>query len=262
LCLELTIVLKLGFEESPQAKFDSGSQTARVLTEGWASRETFCPNCGNARLIRFPNNQPVADLYCESCKEEYELKSQKARFGARIPDGAYRAMCRRLESQNNPNLMLLNYSLNAGVSNLFVVPKHFFATDIIEERKPLREGARRAGWVGCNILLSHVPEAGKIFIVRDGVVLDRQTVLDEWRRTMFLRSESSASRGWLLNVLRCVETIAKREFTLEEVYAFETHLSGLYPMNQHVRQKIRQQLQVLRDHGFIEFLSRGKYRSK
>ncbi len=252
--------MRLGFGESPQAAFDSGSQTARVLTEDWASREVFCPNCGNPHLSRFPANRPVADLYCASCKEEFELKSQKARFGALIADGAYRTMCERLDSQNNPNLMLLNYSPSVGVSNLFVVPKQFFVTDIIEERRPLREGARRAGWVGCNILLSHVPKAGKIFIVHDGLVLDRQSVLDQWQRTLFLRSESSASRGWLLNVLRCVEMIAKREFTLEEVYAFESHLSGLYPMNQHVRQKIRQQLQVLRDQGFIEFLGRGRYR--
>ena len=168
-------------------------------------------------------------------------------------------MRQRLEAHNNPNLMLLNYSV-AGVTNLFVIPKQFFVADIIEERKPLAETARRAGWVGCNILLSHVPEAGKIFIVRDGLVLDRQAVLDQWRRTVFLRFESDASRGWLLNVLRCVEMIGRQEFTLDKVYAFETHLSGLYPMNQHVRQKIRQQLQVLRDRGFVEFLGRGRYR--
>jgi type II restriction enzyme len=231
-----------------------------VLTEAWASEEVFCPNCGNSHLTRFPNNQPVADLYCNVCKDEFELKSQKAQFGSRVVDGAYRTMRQRLASQNNPNLMLLNYSLSAGVSNLFVVPKHFFVEDIIEERKPLADGARRAGWVGCNILLSRVPEAGKIFIVRDGIVVDRQSVLDQWRRTVFLRSESAASRGWLLSVLRCVDSIGTNEFTLEDVYAFETHLSGLYPMNQHVRQKIRQQLQVLRDRGFLQFLGRGRYR--
>ena len=92
------------------------------------------------------------------------------------------------------------------------------------------------------------------------MILDRQAVLDQWQRTVFLRFESDASRGWLLNVLRCVEMIGRREFTLEDVYAFETHLSGLYPMNQHVRQKIRQQLQMLRDRGFLEFLGQGRYR--
>jgi type II restriction enzyme len=169
-------------------------------------------------------------------------------------------MCQRLEAHNNPNMMLLNYNIASGATNLFVVPKQFFVRDIIEERKPLAESARRGGWVGCNILLFRVPDAGKIFIVRDGIVLDRQAVLDQWQRTVFLRFESDASRGWLLNVLRCVEMIGRSEFTLEDVYAFEMRLSGLYPMNQHVRQKIRQQLQVLRDRGFLEFVGRGRYR--
>jgi type II restriction enzyme len=37
-------------------------------------------------------------------------------------------------------------------------------------------------------------------------------------------------------------------------------LSRLYPNNKHVKPKIRQQLQVLRDHGYLEFESKGRYR--
>jgi type II restriction enzyme len=44
------------------------------------------------------------------------------------------------------------------------------------------------------------------------------------------------------------------------MYGFERNLSELYPGNQNVRPKIRQQLQYLRDRGFIEFVSRGNYR--
>jgi type II restriction enzyme len=137
--------LKLGFGESPQAEYDSGSQKARVLTEGWAGSEAFCPNCGHLHLSRFANNSPVADLYCDKCGEEYELKSQKNKFGSRVADGAYATMRQRLEASNNPNLMLLNYNLTSGVRNLFVVPKHFFVADVIEKRKPLGPHARRAG---------------------------------------------------------------------------------------------------------------------
>ena len=36
--------------------------------------------------------------------------------------------------------------------------------------------------------------------------------------------------------------------------------SELHPENNHVKPKIRQQLQVLRDAGVLEFVSRGKYR--
>lgn len=205
--------MKLGFEETPQAAYDSGSQKARVLTETWASMNAFCPNCGAERLSSFENNRPVADLYCTNCHEEFELKSQKAKFGAKVADGAYRTMINRLAAQNNPNLMLINYNPIAGVSNLFVVPKYFFVTEIIEERKPLAATARRAGWIGCNILLSRVPDAGKIFLVRDSIVVDRQSVLDLWRKTIFLRDESRVSAGWLLSVLKCVEDVGKKNST-------------------------------------------------
>ena len=73
-------------------------------------------------------------------------------------------------------------------------------------------------------------------------------------------SESPETRGWLLDVMKCVESLGKRDFTLEEVYAFERHLGELYPGNQNVKPKIRQQLQFLRDRGFIDFVSRGNYR--
>jgi type II restriction enzyme len=74
------------------------------------------------------------------------------------------------------------------------------------------------------------------------------------------RNESPDTRGWLLDVMKCVESLGKRDFTLDEVYAFERHLGDLYPGNQNVKPKIRQQLQYLRDRGFIEFVSRGNYR--
>ncbi len=44
------------------------------------------------------------------------------------------------------------------------------------------------------------------------------------------------------------------------MYRFEDRLSALYPGNNNVRPKIRQQLQVLRDRGWLEFLGRGRYR--
>jgi len=37
-------------------------------------------------------------------------------------------------------------------------------------------------------------------------------------------------------------------------------LQAKHPQNQNVKPKIRQQLQILRDRGFIEFLGNGYYR--
>jgi predicted Rdx family selenoprotein len=145
---------------------------------------------------------------------------------------------------------------------LLIVPKHFFVQDIIEERKPLANTARRAGWVGCNILLNRIPDSGKIFYVRNGEVLPKDAVLYKWQQTLFLRDENVEARGWLIEVMKCVESIGKHEFELDDVYAFERQLNAIYPNNRHVKQKIRQQLQVLRDNGYLEFVSRGAYRLK
>ena len=43
--------------------------------------------------------------------------------------------------------------------------------------------------------------------------------------------------------MKCVESIGRREFDIEDVYAFEAQLGQLYPENRNVKPKIRQQLQ-------------------
>jgi len=60
-------------------------------------------------------------------------------------------------------------------------------------------------------------------------------------------------------VLNIVRGLGKAEFTLAEVYAHEADLARLHPDNRHVRDKIRQQLQILRNLGFVEFLGGGRY---
>ena len=45
------------------------------------------------------------------------------------------------------------------------------------------------------------------------------------------------------------------------MYAFAGQLQELHRCNRHVPDKTRQQLQVLRDLGLVEFLGRGRYGS-
>jgi type II restriction enzyme len=252
--------MKFGFAEE-QASYQSGSQNARAWTERWVREEVYCPNCGHPRIDQFPANRPAADFFCSVCREEFELKSQKKSFGRKIVDGAFRTMSERIAQSNNPNLVLLNYDLDRrAVTNVAVVPKHFLVQDIIEKRKPLADTARRARWIGCNILLSAIPSAGRIVLARDGIAEPKELVLAQWKRTLFLRRESSEARGWLIETMKCIDAIGRAEFTIEDIYAFEAKLSALYPDNKHVRLKIRQQLPVLRDHGYLEFEGRGRYR--
>lgn len=206
--------MKLDFEES-QLAYSSGSQNARAWTEAWVGTWAYCPHCGNAKISSFPNNSPLADFCCITCNEEFELKSQKGKFGAKVLDGEFKTKCDRLAASNNPNLLLLNYDLKSlAVVNLFIVPKHFFVKEIIEERKPLAVTARRAGWIGSKILLDRVPEFGKIHIVQGSVVRPKELVLAEWQKTLFLRSELLEMRGWLLDVMKCVESRGRSEFRL------------------------------------------------
>lgn len=254
--------MQLTFNTEHVADYKSASQRARILTERWVDDHIFCPNCGHDDIVKYPDNQPVADFYCSNCHEDYELKSKENTLGTKIVDGAYRTMIERLNSFNNPNFFLLNYDLtDLSVISFAVIPKHFFIPDIIEKRKPLSETARRAGWIGCNILLNHIPNTGKIFFVHNREVKQREKVLAEWQKTLFLRDEKEpVAKGWLLDTMKIVEKIGKSEFSLEDVYKYEAELSKLHPENNHIKDKLRQQLQLLRDRNYLEFTSRANYR--
>ncbi len=241
--------------------YKSNSQKIRVMTEDWVGSEIFCPNCGD-NINNYGNNQPVADFYCSNCKEEYELKSKKNNIGKKIVDGAYKTMIERLQSQNNPNFFFLNYNIkNYEVLNFAVIPKHFFVPKIIEKRKPLSRSARRAGWIGCNILLNNIPKSGKIFYIKDKQAESRKKVLDNWQKVLFLRETRKTDlKGWILDVMNCIDILNKSEFALSDIYNFESILRIKHPNNRHIKDKIRQQLQFLRDKGYLEFKSRGVYR--
>ncbi len=252
----------LNFDAQLALNYKSQSQRVRVLTEQWVDNSVFCPNCGHLKIDKYPNNKPVADFYCSNCREEYELKSKQDSIGTKIVNGAYRTMIERLQSSNNPNFFLLNYDLqNFEVRNFLVIPKHFFIPEIIEKRKPLASTARRVGWVGCNIILQNIPQTGKIFFIKNKQVEPKEKVLTEWQKTLFLREEKEIkAKGWLLDVMMCIDKLERKEFTLNEIYSFENELSKKYPDNRHIKDKIRQQLQVLRDKGYLEFTNRGNYR--
>jgi type II restriction enzyme len=66
--------------------------------------------------------------------------------------------------------------------------------------------------------------------------------------------------GWKRDVFQCLTQIQGKEFSLDDVYSFEARLRVRHPGNLHVRDKIRQQLQYLRDLGVVEFLGNGRYR--
>lgn len=242
--------------------YKSNSQKVRVMSESWVAHNIFCPICGNPHISNLDNNIPVSDLLCNDCGEIFELKSKCGKIGNKIVDGAYSTMIDRITSSDNPDLFIMQYSTDLQVINLTLVPKFFFVPSIIEKRKPLAATAKRAGWVGCNIIYSDIPKQGKITIINNQNLSDRKTVMEKYSKIKEIQVDNIENRGWLLDVLSCVNAIESVEFSLQDFYRFADQLQEKHSNNNNIKAKIRQQLQILRDKGFIEFLGRGYYRKK
>ena len=91
-------------------------------------------------------------------------------------------------------------------------------------------------------------------------MVEETEVREQFQRVQPLANLGVNLRGWTLDVLKVVRRLGKREFSLAEVYQFEHELASLHPDNQNVRPKIRQQLQILRDVGLLEFEGQGHYK--
>ncbi len=241
--------------------YKNNSQKIRVITENWFLNNMFCPRCGKSKVSSFENNRPVADFYCANCYNQYELKSKSGSIAEKITDGAYKTMIDRITSNENPDLFYLTYSKNTyTINDLIFIPKYFFTPEIIEQRKPLANTARRSGWVGCNIMVGNVPEQGEIKIISNGVEVDKNIIVEQTQKIKQLETNNLIARGWLLDILLCINKIKSVEFNLNDIYNYENELSIKHPANNNIRPKVRQQLQILRDKGFIQFLGNGKYR--
>jgi type II restriction enzyme len=241
-------------------RYKSRSQRARVATESWAEENLFCCVCDNPRLVRLRHNNPGFDLSCPSCHSRYQLKSQSRKLGSTILGSAYSEMRKAILGDQGPNLLLLAYDRSSWqVHTVILIPKFAFVMSAIERRKPLAPTARRAGWIGCKILLHKIPPDVRIPFVEDGKHLPAARVRELYARLRPIQRMMPEQRGWALDVLQVVRSLRRVEFVLSDVYSSERELASLHPNNRHVRDKIRQQLQFLRDAGFLKFLGGGRY---
>ena len=198
--------------------YKSNTQIARRLTEDWVLNNSYCPSCGEISLNEFENNRPVADFYCKKCNEEFELKSKGGKLSSTITDGAYNTMIERINSNNNPNFFFLTYTKELKVNDFLIIPKQFFTPEIIIKRKPLSENAKRAGWIGCNIDIKRIADTGKVFLVKNSKIIEQDLVKEQFNKTLFLREKSDNAKGWVLDVMNCVDLVRNETFTLDEIY--------------------------------------------
>ena len=96
-------------------------------------------------------------------------------------------------------------------------------------------------------------------MISDSHPIAAECVRHQFSRVRELVRVPPRMRGWTVDVLNSIRRLEKPQFSLRELYKFESELKALHPRNENVRPKIRQQLQVLRDLGLIQFTTPGSY---
>lgn len=243
------------------AHHTSNTQRVRKISEGWFLAEGYCLNCNSPRVERTRASTEFRDFECPACGQGYELKSATRAHTSIVQDGGYNSMMRQVRAESVSALLLMPYDANWCVKRLLAVHPVFLTPAVVRKRpKPhLRPGTGKPYWM-CDLNLTVIPPDGKISVVQDAAPVDEAVVRAAYANSKRFADVPLERRGWAGLVLGAVRKIGKQEFTLHEVYAHEEAMRAAYPENSHVRPKIRQQLQVLRDLGYIEFLSRGEYR--
>lgn len=194
------------------------------------------------------------------------MKSTQGRFGGSVSNSAYQPKMDAIQRGEAPHYLFLSYSASTwAVTDLFVVPGYFFTPAMVAKRPPLPKTARRAGWVGSNILLRRLPPEARIHLVVHGQAVPTGQVRRDWGQVAFFGAPASAKGGWGADVLTCIRELqgstGSDALSLQDFYrAFSERLSALHPENRNIKAKIRQQLQLLRDNHILEFQGGGKYR--
>lgn len=248
--------LKLPTDEA--VGYKSASQIARVTTEAWVESQLPCPAC-SAQLRRLAANAKTRDFECSGCHESFQLKSQSRSFGKRVVGAAYRPTIDAIASHTHPHLLLLHYDRQLmKVISVTAIHRSALTRRVVKPRRPLSENARRAGWQGCIFHLDFLPSQAVVRLVDHGRPI--QVECDRFNQIPRAAGIDGADgAGWIADVLACVQLLPE-EFTLQQMYRFERDLTDSHPENRNIKAKVRQQLQVLRDFGFIEFVESGLYR--
>lgn len=210
--------------------------------------------------MRSAPNTKAMDFSCQRCGHFYELKTFRRRPLKSLIDGAYSALLARINSGSAPTLCLLERNDRWQISSLTAIHSSFLTPAVIQQRPALGLHARRAGWIGCNIRLDRIPSDGEIAVVQGGSWSSKAEVRERFRRFLPLSDIPANQRGWATLTLWVVRTLGKEEFRLSDLYEREQSFAEAYPGNRHIRAKIRQQLQVLRDLGVLSFDAPGRYR--
>lgn len=241
-------------------RYNSQAQRSRVLSETWFHANGYCLSCESDSLCATAANTKATDFICPKCEQSYELKSFLTRPKRTLVDGAYSALMARILGGSVPTLMMLERNNEWEIQSLTAIHHLFLTPSVVERRKPLSPIARRAGWIGCNIRLDLIAADAQIEVVGLGRPRERRVVREAFRKFSGLKNIDPGVRGWTTLTLQVIRSLGKDSFTLADLYREDSCFAAVYPGNKNIRPKIRQQLQTLRDFGYLEFRGNGTYR--
>jgi len=252
--------VQLECDQSVAAAYSNPAQKARVISECWFLNNCYCLACESNHLVQSAPNTRALDFSCYFCGHRYELKTFRRRPSKSLRDGAYAALIERINSNSAPTLCLLERNPFWHIKSLTAIHSSFLTPWVVEKKAPLREHAQRAGWVGCAIRLDRIPHDGEIAVIEGGFCVPKNDVRSKFKRFLPLETLTPETRGWATLTLSVIRSIGKTYFSLSDLYGREGEFAAIYPGNRHIRPKIRQQLQVLRDLGVLSFEGGGSYR--
>jgi len=251
--------MQLHIDPSLAAGYRSQSQIARVLSERWFRENAYCIACTGNHLQQMPANNKSTDFVCPACARTYELKSSAKPHKSLLPDGEYNTMLAAIGRSNPPTLVMMTRTSTWSITSLTALHPVFLTPEMIVKRKPTRPRARNQDWTGCDIRLDFLAPDAKISIIHNNIAVNPSIVRKNFRRFDSLNEIKPSARGWTTLTLRLVRSLQKQTFTSKDIYSLEAEFSAVYPGNHHVRDKIRQQLQRLRDMGFLKFHGDATY---
>jgi type II restriction enzyme len=260
------------FAEAKKSYF-SPSQRARFITEKWARDNLYCPRCG-LPLQQYRSNTKVYDFYCDHSNQEFslitmpsldnfQLKGMRSfphnYYPRRIVGAEYSTTVKSLKKGNFPSLILLHYEPKSEeMRDGLFIHRLSVTLESIYPRKPLSRNARRKGWQGSIIDLDAIPQVGQVPVIKNSRIIPKNTVLRKWDSVERILQGNISQRSWITDILLIVDRL-QDSFYAQEVYAYQPILEKLHPNNKHIKDKIRQQLQLLRDRGYLVFQGNGKY---
>jgi DNA-directed RNA polymerase subunit RPC12/RpoP len=253
---------------------DAGApHSARAATESWAGQNLYCPNCTSSKL----DLQDNGELSCLRCRLRFLVKGQKNRLGKSVADGAYDATARALRSAAGPGYFFVHYDDTSWtVRNVLLVP-HFAL--------PPSAVVKRPGSTGCRFALDRIPLDARITIITtikssksgdtECIMISRpEEVRERFHRLKPLADIPAKQRALTLDLLNLVRNLAASKpknknpksasgtFANEDIYACESELEKWHPEVSKIHDKIRRQLLVLKDCGFLTQHQTGVWKMK